>query len=54
MIKRRSLFYFLITVSAARAGVSTGTVDVSAGETVDGSLVVSLVDSSGLPLSLQA
>ena len=46
--------YFLITVSAGRVGVSTGIVEVSAGETVDGSLVVSLLGSSVPPLSLQA
>ncbi len=46
--------YFLITVSAARVGVSMGIVEVSAGETVDGSLVVSLFGSSVPPLSLQA
>jgi len=50
-----SILYFLITVSAGRVGVSTGTVDVSAGESVLGSLVESVVGvSSIVSLSLQA
>jgi hypothetical protein len=46
--------YFLITVSAGRVGVSTGTVDVSAGETVEGIRFESVVGASSAPLSLHA
>jgi hypothetical protein len=41
-------------VSAAPVGVSTGNVDVSAGDRVDGGLVESISGCSVLPLSLQA
>ena len=44
-------FYFLITVSAGRVGVSSGTVEVSEGETVVESVVGV---SSVVSLSLQA
>ena len=52
---KRQILYFFITVSAGRVGVSTGTVEVSAGESVLGSLVESVVGiSSVVSLSLQA
>ena len=45
--------YFFMTVSAGRAGVSTAMVEVSAGDTVEGSLVVSVAGVSSVSLSLQ-
>lgn len=41
-------------MSAARVGVSTGIVEVSAGDRVEGGLVESISGCSVLPLSLQA
>ena len=55
IISQDNILYFLITLSAGRVGVSTGTVDVSAGESVLGSLVESVVGVSSLvSLPLQA
>jgi hypothetical protein len=51
---RELVFYFLIVVSAGRAGVSTGKVEVSAGDKVEGSLVESSSASLVLLLSLHA